>query len=114
MLFKITDDSGFLALIDPDAYDGFVGSDWSVGLRVLFGIHQTALARATSGASGQAVVSFPVEQMTKRGPVSKIKFTPDEVIEGFFGIRVRGCGKVCLRFSIAAAAKKLNASLTKR
>jgi hypothetical protein len=27
MLFKITDDSGFIALIDPDAYDGFVGSD---------------------------------------------------------------------------------------
>ena len=29
MLFKITDDSGFLALVDPDAYDGFVGSDWT-------------------------------------------------------------------------------------
>ena len=29
MLFKITDDSGYLALIDPDAYDGFVGSDWT-------------------------------------------------------------------------------------
>src|SRR5215470_4366454 len=28
MLFKITDDSGFLALVDPDAYDGFVGVDW--------------------------------------------------------------------------------------
>jgi hypothetical protein len=29
MLFKITDDSGFLAVVDPDAYDGFVGSDWT-------------------------------------------------------------------------------------
>ena len=29
MLFKITDDSGFLAVIDPDAYDGFVGSNWT-------------------------------------------------------------------------------------
>jgi len=29
MLFKISDDSCFLALIDPDAYDGFVGTDWT-------------------------------------------------------------------------------------
>jgi hypothetical protein len=29
MLFKITDDSGFLAVVDPDAYDGFVGSNWT-------------------------------------------------------------------------------------
>jgi hypothetical protein len=25
----VTDDSGFLALVDPDAYDGFVGEDWN-------------------------------------------------------------------------------------
>jgi len=29
MRFKITDDSGFLAIIDPDAYRGFVHADWT-------------------------------------------------------------------------------------
>ena len=29
MLFKVTDDSGFLAIIDPDAYRGFVHADWT-------------------------------------------------------------------------------------
>jgi hypothetical protein len=29
MPFKVTDDSGFLAIIDPDAYRGFVSSDWT-------------------------------------------------------------------------------------
>jgi hypothetical protein len=27
--FKVTDDSGFLAIIDPDAYRGFVHADWT-------------------------------------------------------------------------------------
>jgi hypothetical protein len=27
---QVTDDSGFLALVDPDAYSGFVGADWSL------------------------------------------------------------------------------------
>ena len=27
---ELTDDSGFLALIDPDAYSGFVGTDWDL------------------------------------------------------------------------------------
>ncbi|HEX5717795.1 MAG TPA: hypothetical protein VF179_16675 [Thermoanaerobaculia bacterium] len=26
--FEVTDDSGFLAIVDPDAYEGFVGEDW--------------------------------------------------------------------------------------
>jgi hypothetical protein len=29
MPFKVTDDSGFLAIIDPDAYRGFVQADWT-------------------------------------------------------------------------------------
>ncbi len=29
MRFKVTDDSGFLAIIDPDAYRGFVHADWT-------------------------------------------------------------------------------------
>src|SRR3954463_2235706 len=29
MPFKVTDDSGFLAIIDPDAYRGFVRADWT-------------------------------------------------------------------------------------
>jgi hypothetical protein len=29
MPFKVTDDSGFLAIIDPDAYQGFVHVDWT-------------------------------------------------------------------------------------
>ncbi len=29
MQFKVTDDSGFLAIIDPDAYRGFVDADWT-------------------------------------------------------------------------------------
>src|ERR1700733_15329574 len=28
--FRITDDSGFLALIDPDAYRSFVDADWTL------------------------------------------------------------------------------------
>lgn len=28
MRLQVTDDSGFLALVDPDAYEGFVGADW--------------------------------------------------------------------------------------
>src|SRR5688572_23339379 len=27
---QLTDDSGFLALIDPDAYSGFVAEDWAL------------------------------------------------------------------------------------
>jgi hypothetical protein len=29
MRFTVTDDSGFLAIIDPDSYRGFVGEDWT-------------------------------------------------------------------------------------
>jgi len=29
---KVTDDSGFLAIIDPDAYQGFVQKDWTLDL----------------------------------------------------------------------------------
>jgi hypothetical protein len=32
MPFEITDDSGFLALIDPDGYRGFVHADWTLDL----------------------------------------------------------------------------------
>ena len=32
MTFRITDDSGFLAIIDPDAYHGFVHADWTTEL----------------------------------------------------------------------------------
>jgi len=28
--FSVTDDSGFLAIIDPDAYSGFVSADWEL------------------------------------------------------------------------------------
>lgn len=28
--YSVTDDSGFLALVDPDAYSGFVSSDWKL------------------------------------------------------------------------------------
>lgn len=28
-MIEVTDDSGFLALVDPDAYQGFVGEDWT-------------------------------------------------------------------------------------
>ena len=30
MNLQVTDDSGFLALIDPDAYSGFVAGDWDL------------------------------------------------------------------------------------
>ncbi|HVE78249.1 MAG TPA: hypothetical protein VNA89_05290 [Gemmatimonadaceae bacterium] len=29
-LYEVTDDSGFLGLLDPDAYVGFVGADWTL------------------------------------------------------------------------------------
>lgn len=28
--YEVTDDSGFLALVDPDAYESFVASDWTM------------------------------------------------------------------------------------
>jgi hypothetical protein len=31
MRFTVTDDSGFLAIVDPDSYRGFVGDDWTYG-----------------------------------------------------------------------------------
>lgn len=30
MKLQVTDDSGFLALIDPDEYSGFVAEDWAL------------------------------------------------------------------------------------
>ena len=30
-MLEVTDDSGFLALIDPDRYFGFVHGDWKLG-----------------------------------------------------------------------------------
>jgi len=30
MRLQVTDDSGFLALLDPDAYSGFVAEDWAL------------------------------------------------------------------------------------
>ena len=30
MILEVTDDSGFLALVDPDAYESFVAEDWSL------------------------------------------------------------------------------------
>ena len=30
MKLQVTDDSGFLALVDPDAYSGFVAEDWAL------------------------------------------------------------------------------------
>src|SRR6476619_1913529 len=32
MTHKVTDDSGFLAIVDPDAYVGFVQEDWTLNL----------------------------------------------------------------------------------
>lgn len=29
-MLEVSDDSGLLALIDPDAYEGFVGEDWTL------------------------------------------------------------------------------------
>jgi len=40
---ELTDDSGFLALIDPDAYSGFVGPDWQ--LNRLFEVFHEHMAR---------------------------------------------------------------------
>jgi hypothetical protein len=30
VILEVTDDSGFLALVDPDAYESFVAEDWSL------------------------------------------------------------------------------------
>jgi len=32
--YAVTDDSGFMAIVDPDAYDGFVGADWETAALV--------------------------------------------------------------------------------
>jgi len=59
MVFQVTDDSGFLAIIDPDAYRGFVHADWTWGTihehfrREMRDRHLLiwALAWSTAGAS---------------------------------------------------------------
>ena len=43
MQFTVTDDSGFLAIIDPDSYQGFVGEDWTY--ESLFGHFAHEMAR---------------------------------------------------------------------
>ena len=44
MKVQVTDDSGFLALIDPDAYSGFVAEDWVLEALVAR-FHQEMAAR---------------------------------------------------------------------
>lgn len=44
MKLQVTDDSGFLALIDPDAYSGFVAEDWALE-HILARFHEEMAAR---------------------------------------------------------------------
>lgn len=70
-MLEVTDDSGFLALIDPDAYNGFVDEDWSLdqlmdhfraemgGRRLLiWGTGQEGFWRVRVGRQGSAAGAF--------------------------------------------------------
>jgi len=50
---EVTDDSGFLAVIDPDAYQGFVASDWDLDALQLRFREQMAARRLLIWGTGQ-------------------------------------------------------------
>ncbi|MCK5941668.1 MAG: hypothetical protein KAI24_06850 [Planctomycetes bacterium] len=53
---SVSDDSGLLALVDPDAYQGFVGADWELREVVARFLEQMGLARLIiwgTGAEGE-------------------------------------------------------------
>jgi len=52
MLIEVTDDSGFLALLDPDAYAGFVAEDWEYDQLVAHFVEQMRLRRLLIWATG--------------------------------------------------------------
>jgi hypothetical protein len=65
MKLRVTDDSGFLALIDPDSYAGFVGADWEPDdLRSLFYREMAArhLLIWGTGQEGRWTVEVSVSQ----------------------------------------------------
>ena len=53
-LFEVTDDSGFLAILDPDAYEGFVGPDWELDQLLAKLKDQMAAQRLLVWGTGQA------------------------------------------------------------
>ena len=69
MRLEVTDDSGFLALIDPDGYSGFVGAGWDAG-QMLDRFSREMAARhlliwGTGQEGGWTVsVSFAMSQLT--------------------------------------------------
>jgi len=65
---KITDDSGILALIDPDAYEGFVDADWSIEAIKAHFMAQAARSRLVLWGTGAEWV-WPVEVRFARSNV---------------------------------------------
>lgn len=53
MNLQVTDDSGFLALVDPDAYAGFVAEDWALDDLVAHFREQMASRRLLIWGTGQ-------------------------------------------------------------
>jgi len=50
----VTDDSGFLAIIDPDAYEGFVDEDWELDDLIAHFVSQMAQQRLLIWGTGRA------------------------------------------------------------
>jgi hypothetical protein len=68
--FEVPDDAGFLGLLDPDAYEGFVGSDWTMQQLVARLRHQLRDRRLLlwgTGRDGMWRVRVEVEADAPRG-----------------------------------------------
>jgi hypothetical protein len=57
--FEVTDDSGFLALVDPQAYEGFVDEDWELEELIdRFRREMAAVAGATLSKRGSVAAEL--------------------------------------------------------
>lgn len=73
---EITDDSGFLALIDPDAYSGFVGADWTLGQmqkRIAREMAERHLLIWGTGQAGCWTVAFSFEPRQTAGILREVQ-----------------------------------------
>jgi len=67
--FKITDDSGFLAIANPETYNSFVGEDWDLPhlmSRFIDEMNKDALIIWSTGSSGEWTVLFADKPTNKR------------------------------------------------
>jgi hypothetical protein len=79
MQFTVTDDSGFLAIIDPDSYQGFVAEDWTYEALLEHFTHEmqrrSLLIWATSEDGGTWTVTTDAPSQTGRSVTGSIVST---------------------------------------